>query len=124
MEIAGDALDGTYIWHKIDPYYKGEAWQKLLASYGETGQVEDQVSVPVADYYDAVMAICRCYEEFGINSDNYESFRDNEQIAEWFYDSEQLQGIQGSYSWEKGKKISDYQFFVYDGTVPVNLKNR
>lgn len=124
VEIAGDSLDGTYIWHKIDPYYEGQEWQQLLAAYGKTGQEEEQVSVPVADYYDAVMAICRCYEEFGITSDNYVSFRDNEQIAEWFYDSEQLRGIQGNYSWENGKKISDYQFFVYDGTVPVNLKNR
>ena len=122
-EIAGEALDGTYIWNKIDPYYEGEEWQELLEAYEESGHRKEQISQPVADYYDAVMAICRGYEELGINCRNFESFCQSSAVAEWFYSSEELEGIQGSYRWEEGKKLSDYQFFVYDGTVPVNLKN-
>lgn len=122
MEIAQEALDGTYIWNKIDPYYEGENWQKLREAYGAAGYEESQISQPVADYYDAVMAICQCYEVFGMTSENYVDFRGEEQIAEWFYDSGEMEGIQGAYCWQEGQKMSEYQFFVFDGTVPVNLR--
>ena len=72
--------------------------------------------------YDAVMAICQCYEVFGMTSENYVDFRGEEQIAEWFYDSGEMEGIQGAYCWQEGQKMSEYQFFVFDGTVPVNLR--
>lgn len=123
MDIAGDALDGTYIWNKFDPSYEGEDWQQLLQKYGIRDNKKEMIGNTVADYYDAVMAICACYEQFGITSENYESFQDEPSVAEWFYNSQTLDGIQGKFSWDRGKKEMAYQFFVFDGQTPVNQNN-
>lgn len=123
FDIAGDMLDGVSIWNKIDPFYKGNTWQKLLNAYekstSNTGS-SLQVANPVADYYDAAKAICNCYEQFGITCENYESFIDNPEVVQWFYNSEPMQGIQSLFYWKEGQKITDYQFFVFDGETPVN----
>lgn len=124
FDVAGDMLDGISIWNKFDPFYQGEDWQNLLRDYQIAKHGTEQVSNPVSDYYDAVMAICQCYEEFGITSENYAEFIGNPDIADWFYDSGQLQGIQSSYQWQEGQKVTDYQFFVFDGKLPVNRKSR
>ena len=84
----------------------------------------EQMPSPVADYYDAVQAICKCYEEFGITSENYEEFIGNADVVQWFYNSEFLEGIQSDFRWQKGQKITDYQFFVFEGETPVNRKVR
>ena len=83
-----------------------------------------QVSNPVADYYDAVQAICKCYEQFGVTSDNYEEFIGNADVAQWFYNSQMLSGIQSDFRWQEGQKITDYQFFVFDGEMPVNRNDK
>lgn len=127
FEIAGDQLDGVSIWNKFDPFYKGTQWQQLLKAYEKgrtnTGSVV-QVANPVADYYDAVQAICKCYEQFGVTSDNYEKFIGNADVAQWFYNSQMLSGIQSDFRWQDGQKITDYQFFVFDGEMPVNRNDK
>lgn len=120
FEVAGNMLDGVSIWNKFDPVYKGTEWQQLLHDYRIAKRGSDQVSNPVADYYDAVMAVCQCYEEFGITSENYQEFIGNQEVVDWFYNSGQLHGIQNSYQWQEGQKVTDYQFFVFDGETPVN----
>jgi len=127
FEIAGDQLDGVSIWNKFDPFYKGTQWQQLLKAYekniGNTGSVV-QVANPVADYYDAVQAICKCYEQFGVTSDNYGEFIGNADVAQWFYNSQMLSGIQSDFRWQEGQKITDYQFFVFEGEMPVNRNDK
>ena len=127
FEIAGNMLDGVSIWNKFDPFYSGTEWQQLLKDY-ETDTLNagsaEQMPSPVADYYDAVQAICKCYEEFGITSENYEEFIGNADVVQWFYNSEFLEGIQSDFRWQKGQKITDYQFFVFEGETPVNRKVR
>lgn len=123
FEIAGDQLDGVSIWNKFDPFYKGTQWQQLLKDYEKdkvNGGSAEQMPSPVADYFDAVQAICKCYEQFGITSENYEDFIGNVDVVQWFYNSEFLEGIQSDFRWQEGQKITDYQFFVFEGETPVN----
>lgn len=120
FERAGDALDGTYIWNKLDPAYDGEEWMRLTTAYNRSELGGELPGHVVSDYYDAVTAICECYEAFGITAENYADYLHREEIAEWFYDSESRDGIQGSYRWEEGQKIMDYQYFVFEGSEPVN----
>ena len=123
IKIAGDALDGTYIWNKFDPFYSGSEWQALLTAYGAEQQRGDLIANSIADYYDAVKAVCRCYETFGVTSKTYKSFQENKKMAEWFYNSDRQDGIQGSFAWHNGKKVMDYQFFIFQGEKPINQKN-
>ena len=53
-----------------------------------------------------------------------EKFIGNEDMVQWFYNSEFLEGIQSDFRWQKGQKITDYQFFVFEGETPVNRKVR
>ena len=124
FDVAGNMLDGISIWNKFDPVYQGKDWQQLLQDYRIARHGTEQVSNPVADYYDSVMAICQCYEEFGITSENYKEFIGNQEVIDWFYNSKQLKGIQSSYQWQEGQKVTDYQFFVFDGKTPVNRSSR
>lgn len=125
FEIAGDMLDGVSIWNKFDPFYPGTEWQQLLKDYEKdkvnAGSAE-QMPGPVADYYDTVQAICKCYEQFGVTSHNYKEFIGNADVVQWFYNSESLSGIQSDFQWKEGQKITDYQFFVFEGETPVNRK--
>ena len=123
IDIAKDALDGTYIWNKFDPLYEGEEWQELLDTYDLENGRDELIGNSVADYYDAVMAICTCYEELGVTDENYRDFLDNPEVAQWFYNSGNLDGIQGDFYWSEGKKVMDYQFFLFQGKKPVNQKN-
>ena len=120
-------LDGVSIWNKFDPFCSGTEWQQLLKDYEKdklnTGSAE-QMPSPVVDYYDAVQAICKCYEQFGITNENYEEFIGDEDVVQWFYNSEFLEGIQSDFRWQEGQKITDYQFFVFEGETPVNRKVR
>lgn len=125
--IAGDMLDGVSIWNKFDPFYPGTEWQQLLKDYEKdkvNGGSAEQMPGPVADYYDAVQAICKCYEQFGVTSENYEEFIGNADVVQWFYNSESLDGIQSDFRWQGGQKITDYQFFVFEGETPVNRNDK
>ena len=119
ISVAGaDALDGTYIWNKLDPNYDGEEWQELVAAYQEDFDGASPVANPVPDFYNAIMAIKTCYEELGITGD--ESVREEEKqaIAEWLNNATDLEGIQGTFSWENGKKVSDIYYFQFEGDTP------
>lgn len=55
----------------------------------------------------------KCYEEFGITSENYEEFIGNADVVQWFYNSEFLEGIQSDFRWQKGQKITWIINFLY-----------
>lgn len=120
INVAGaEALDGTYIWNKLDPNYDGEEWNTLVAAYQEDFDGASPTSNPVPDYYNAFIAIKQCFEELQITGDPANAEAEKQAIAEWFYNSPTIHGIQGDYHWENGKKISDIYYFQFDGTTPV-----
>ncbi len=119
--VAGaDALDGTYIWNKLDPNYDGEEWNKLVEAYTkEFGSAP--TSNPVPDFYDSMMAIKQCFEELHITGDPANAEAEKQAIAEWFSNSPTIHGLQGDFVWENGKKIADIQYFQFEGNTPVSL---
>ena len=92
-------------------FIRGKDWQKLLQDYRIARHGTEQVSNRVADYYDSVMAICQCYEEFGITSENYKEFIGDQEVIDWFYNSKQLKGIQSAYRWQEGQKVTVLSVF-------------
>lgn len=120
--VGADALDGTYIWNKLDPNYNGEDWNTLVAAYQEDFDGASPTSNPVPDFYNAFIAIKQCFEELSITGDPANAEAEKAAIAEWFYNSPTIHGIQGDYHWEAGKKISDIYYFQFDGTTPVAVE--
>lgn len=120
ISVAGaDALDGTYIWNKLDQNYDGEEWNTLVSAYQEDFDGASPTSNPVPDFYNALMAIKQCYEELNITGNPDLAEEEKTAIAEWFYNSPTIHGIQGDFKWENGKKIADIYYFQFEGDVPV-----
>ncbi len=120
ITVAGaDALDGTYIWNKLDPNYDGEEWNALVEAYKADFDGAAPTSNPVPDYYNAFVAIKQCFEELQITGDPDNRDAEKQAIAEWLYNSPTIHGIQGDFHWENGKKISDIYYFQFEGDQPV-----
>lgn len=118
FEVAGDALDGTYIWNKMNPDYEGEEWQALVEAYQQDFDGESPVVNPVPDFYNALMAIKQCYEELGITGNPDKAEEEKQLIAEWLNNSPVIEGIQGEFQWVDGKKEAPVYFFQMEGNVP------
>lgn len=123
ISVAGaSALDGTYIWNKLDPNYDGDEWNTLVAAYQADFDGASPISNPVPDFYNALMAIKTCYEELGITGNPDLAEAEKTAIAEWFYNSPTIHGIQGDFTWEKGKKIMDVYYFQFEGDSPASVE--
>ncbi len=120
--VGAEALDGTYIWNKLDPNYEGEEWQALVAAYQEDFDGDSPVSNPVPDFYNALIAIKQCFEDLGITGAADVADEEKAAIAEWLYNSPEIEGIQGTFYWENGKKISDIYYFQFDGDTAVAVE--
>lgn len=114
IEKHQEVLSGTYIWNKFDADYPGEAWKKLVAAYQEDHGGKSPGSHVVPDMYNVVMAWKQCLEELGLKPEAEDLEREREQIAEWFYNSPVLDGIQGKYQWIEGSKTSAAYYFQFD----------
>ena len=120
IEVAGaSALDGTYIWNKMDPTYDSEEWNALVKAYKADFDGASPSVTPVPDFYNAIMAIKQCYEELGITGDVSKLADEKAAIAKWFYNSPVIAGVQGDYQWIKGKKVAPVYFFQFEGATAV-----
>ncbi|SHJ14824.1 ABC transporter substrate-binding protein [Parasporobacterium paucivorans] len=120
--VSEDALNGTYIWNKLDPNYDGEEWNKLVEAYKADNEGASPTVNPVPDYYNALMAIKQCFEELNITGDPAKLETEKAAIAEWFYNSPVIEGIQGEFQWVEGKKVAPVYFFQFEGKQPVAVK--
>ncbi len=113
LDVSPEVLDGSYIWNKFDVSYDGEDWERLLTEYKREhdGSMPDSNVVP--DMYNAVMAWKQCMEELNLNWEVQDLMAERRQIAEWFYHSPVLQGIQGDFQWVEGKKVSPVYYFQF-----------
>lgn len=114
IEKYQEVLADTYIWNKFDADYPGEAWGKLVAAYQKDHEGKAPGSHVVPDMYNVVMAWKQCLEELGLKPEPEDLERERAQIAEWFYNSPVLEGIQGEYQWIEGSKTSAAYYFQFD----------
>lgn len=119
--VDASALDGTYIWNKLDPNYAGEDWQKLIVAYKADFDGALPTVSPIPDYYNALLAIKQCYEELNITGKASKFEEEKAAIAEWFYNSPVIHGIQGDFQWVKGQKVAPIYFFQFEGNKPVAI---
>lgn len=122
FEKAGEYLDGTYIWNKLDPDYDGEEWHALAAVYQKDAGTQANIST-IPDTYNMFLAIKQCYEELGITGEEDQVSREREEIAAWFYNSPVVHGIQGDFQWVNGKKISEVYYFQFDKNKPAAVQD-
>ena len=122
IEKHREVLADTYIWNKYDADFPGEEWNKLVQAYQKDHEGKSPGSHVVPDMYNVVMAWKQCMEELGLEPEIKNLEQEREQIAEWFYNSPVLEGIQGAYQWIEGSKTSAAYYFQFDekgGCIPA-----
>lgn len=122
LDAAENSLDGTYIWDKFDVNYPGYDWQKLVKAYQASHNGNMPLNNTVPEIYDAVMALCQCYEELGLTGTETDPVS-KAKVCGWFNNSPVIHGIQGAFRWENGEKEADYHFFVFQGSEMQALQN-
>lgn len=115
LDICGDNAEGLYIWNKLDSNYQGAEWQALVAEYEK--KFNDVPSVPpVPGFYNALIAFKQCVEELSITGDPGKLQEERELIANWFYNSPDIEGIQGTFQWVDGQMMTGtIMYQVQDG---------
>lgn len=119
IDLAGDALDGTYIWSKFNPYAESGQWAELSKAYQKDHNGAVPLNTVVVDMYDSIMALKQCCEELGLSGEQETLPRQRELAAQWFYNSPEIEGIQGSFYWQNGEKIKDTILLAFEGDTPV-----
>ncbi len=115
IKICGEKAEGTYFWNKLNPDYQGEDWQKLIGPYNAKFGANPSAP-PVPGFYNAIIALKQCYEELEITGDPAKLAEERDAIANWLYNSPEIDGIQGKFSWKNGKlQGSPSMFIVKDG---------
>lgn len=107
LDITGDNAEGIYGWNKLDPAYPGETWQKLVEAYKKDFNGETPTVPPVPGYYNTIIAFKQCVEELNITGDKAKLAEERDAIANWFFNSKQLEGCQGTFQWVRGAMMTD-----------------
>ncbi len=102
IDLAGEAGEDVYVWTKLDVDYNGDDWNALCAAYAEKFGTNPSAP-PVPGFYNAMIALKQCYEELNITGDPAKLAEERQAIANWFYNSPVVQGIQGPVQWTKGE---------------------
>lgn len=115
IDLTGADGEGVYVWNKLDVDYQGEEWQTLCAAYKEKFGTNPSAP-PVTGFYNTMIALKQCYEELGITGDPAKLTEEREAIAQWFYNSPEIEGIQGTFQWTNGQMTaSPFVYQVTDG---------
>ena len=122
LDICGDNANGIYIWNKLDPNYSGETWQKLVEAYKPDFNGETPAVPPITGYYNTLIALKQCYEELEITGDPAKLQAERDAIANWFYNSPEIEGCQGTFKWVNGAMMTDALMFRVENGQFVAMK--
>jgi branched-chain amino acid transport system substrate-binding protein len=115
LDICGENANGLYIWNKLDINYQGTQWQELVAAYTPNfNEAPSQPTVP--GFYNAILAFKECVEELNLTGAPEKLQAERDAIANWIYNSREIEGIQGSFKWVNGQMMIDpFLYQVQDG---------
>lgn len=122
LNICGANAEGVYIWNKLDPDYQGETWQKLVEAYKPDFNGETPAVPPITGFYNTIIALKQCYEELEITGDPAKLQEERDAIANWFYNSPEIEGCQGTFKWVNGAMMTDALMFQVQGGKFVAAK--
>lgn len=102
IDLAGEYAEDVYLWNKLDVSYDSAEWNALCEAYSaEFGS--NPSAPPVTGFYNAMMAVKQCFEELNITGDPAKLAEERQAIANWFYNSPVVEGVQGPIQWTKGE---------------------
>lgn len=102
IEIAGEAAEGTYAYNMLDVNYEGETWKALAEAYKADHNGDNPTYPPIQGFYNMIVALKACFEDLGITGDPAKLEEERQAIAEWLYNSPEIEGCQGTFSWVNG----------------------
>lgn len=102
LEIAGDAAEGTYAYNMLDADSTNPVWVKLSEEYRADHNGDAPTYPPIQGFYNMITALKDCFEDLEITGDPANLAEEREAIANWLYNSPEIEGCQGPFSWKDG----------------------
>jgi len=123
FDLAEGYLDGTYIWNKMDVNYPSDAWAALVEVYKADYDGKSPSIAPVVGYCNAVYAVKVAFETLDITGDPAKLVEERTKIANFFFNSQEFEGIQGNFHWVEGEFTAPFFFFKIQDNAPVKLSD-
>jgi len=115
LDLCGDNAEGLYIWQKLDLFYKGDDWDKLVVEYRAKFN-EAPSQPPVPGFYNAIIAFKEAVEALKLTGDKGKLQEERDALANWMFNNPGIEGIQGTFSWTNGQLVADaYMYQVRNG---------
>jgi branched-chain amino acid transport system substrate-binding protein len=111
-------LEDTYIfeWYRVD--YEGEEWQALVEAY----KAEHSGALPYASlvpcHYNTIYAIKAAFEALEITGDPAKLSEERIKIRDFLWNAKDIPGVQGEWSYVKGKKLGPIYTFQIRNNKP------
>ena len=102
LEIAGETAEGTYAYNMLDVDCQTDTWQALAEQYRADHNGDAPSYPPIQGFYNMIVALKACFEDLGITGDPAKLMEEREAIAQWLFNSPEIEGCQGAFSWVDG----------------------
>jgi ABC-type branched-subunit amino acid transport system substrate-binding protein len=121
FDLAKGNLEDTYIWNKMDLDYDSNEWRSLVKAYKDDHKGKGPMINTLVGYYDALYAFKDAVETLDLTGDPKKLKQERKKISDYFFDSKEFKGLQGSYRWDKGKKLAPIHFMQIRNNKAIKL---
>jgi branched-chain amino acid transport system substrate-binding protein len=122
FELADGAVEGAYIWNKINPTATDAKWQAFVEAYKADNDGQVPSNNTAANFYEAVYAVKDAIETLEITGDPAKAKEERDAIANYLYNSPSYNFLQGEFQYVKGERVQDPFFFRIENDDYVLVK--
>lgn len=111
FELADGVLEDVYIWNKIDPNYDSPEWTAFVEAYAADNNGDKPTGNTGPNFYEAMMLVKQGIEELELTGDPSMLQEERDLLANWLYNTDEYDFIQGPFKIVDGEKQAAPHFF-------------
>lgn len=120
FDLADGVLEDVYIWNKIDPNYDSPEWKAFVEAF-EADNGTKPTNNTGANFFEALMLVKTAIEELELTGDPAKLQEERDALAEWLYNTDEYDFIQGPFKIVNGEKVAAPHFFQIKGDEYVRV---
>ena len=119
FDLGGDALQGVYIWNKINPNSTDSGWLEFVAAFeAENGSKPENNTG--ANFYEAVFLLKNAIEDLELTGAPAKLHEERDKLSAYLFNTPVQTSIQGSYQISNGEKVAQpFLFQMVDNTYQI-----
>lgn len=118
-ELGKGYIEGSYIWDFYRLDYPSARWQAYVEAFKADHDNAHPYSMAIHGHYDAMYAIKAAFEACEITGDPGKLAEEQAKIKDFLYNTGNVEGIQGTWSWKNGQMLRPVYLFQIRDNVPV-----